>query len=221
MTQSWIDSLVIYPKTRRETAVGTAWNSRRRCMWQPQARRPCYSAAEPFFYYNRKSLQNICSICSATQHLIYQPLRRGADGSRQKNICSACNTLIVNKITKRSRWSRCFATFSGKWHHRLFVTASFFPSLIYLNSAARTSTSSLWAGWTQKPSDWRRQAASKPSCSSSLQAKRHSRAHQRASQVDKNGKALSAEYLHGQQIISEPFCIHWRLRNRIRGLTAA
>lgn len=34
------------------------------------------------------------------------------------------------------------------------------------------------------------------------------RAHQRASQVDKNGKALSAEYLHGQQIISEPFCIH-------------
>jgi len=27
-------------------------------------------------------------------------------------------------------------------------------------------------------------------------------------QVDKNGKALSAEYLHGQQIISEPFCIH-------------
>ena len=45
--------------------------------------------------------------------------------------------------------------------------------------------------------------------------------HQRASQVDKNGKALSAEYLHGQQIISEPFCIHRRLRNRIRGLTAA
>ena len=32
--------------------------------------------------------------------------------------------------------------------------------------------------------------------------------HQRASQVDKDGKALSAEYLHGQQIISEPFCIH-------------
>jgi hypothetical protein len=30
---------------------------------------------------------------------------------------------------------------------------------------------------------------------------RHSRAHQRTSQVDKNGKALSAEYLHGQQII--------------------
>ena len=45
--------------------------------------------------------------------------------------------------------------------------------------------------------------------------------HQRASQVDKNGKALSAEYLHGQQIISEPFCIHRRLRNRIRGLTVA
>ena len=32
--------------------------------------------------------------------------------------------------------------------------------------------------------------------------------HQRASQVDKDGKAVSAEYLHGQQIISEPFCIH-------------
>ena len=32
--------------------------------------------------------------------------------------------------------------------------------------------------------------------------------HQRASQVDKDGKALSAEFLHGQQIISEPFCIH-------------
>lgn len=32
--------------------------------------------------------------------------------------------------------------------------------------------------------------------------------HQRASQMDKDGKALSAEYLHGQQIISEPFCIH-------------
>ena len=45
--------------------------------------------------------------------------------------------------------------------------------------------------------------------------------HQRASQVDKNGKTLSVEYLHGQQIISEPFCIHRRLRNRIRGLTVA
>ena len=32
--------------------------------------------------------------------------------------------------------------------------------------------------------------------------------HQRASQVDKDGKALSTEYLHGQQTISEPFCIH-------------
>ena len=29
--------------------------------------------------------------------------------------------------------------------------------------------------------------------------------HQRASQVDKDVKALSDEYLHGQQIISEPF----------------
>ena len=41
------------------------------------------------------------------------------------------------------------------------------------------------------------------------------------SKEDKDGKALSAEYLHGQQIISEPFCIHRRLRNRIRGLMAA
>ena len=28
------------------------------------------------------------------------------------------------------------------------------------------------------------------------------------SKEDKDGKALSSEYLHGQQIISEPFCIH-------------
>ena len=35
------------------------------------------------------------------------------------------------------------------------------------------------------------------------------------------GKALSVEYLHGQQIISEPFCIHRRLKKRIRGLKAA
>ena len=30
--------------------------------------------------------------------------------------------------------------------------------------------------------------------------------HQRTRKVDKNGKALSAEHLHGQPIISEPFC---------------
>ena len=30
--------------------------------------------------------------------------------------------------------------------------------------------------------------------------------HQRTRKVDKNGKALSAEHLHGQQIIPEPFC---------------
>ena len=30
--------------------------------------------------------------------------------------------------------------------------------------------------------------------------------HQRTRQVDKDGKALSAEHLHGQHIIQEPFC---------------
>ena len=29
------------------------------------------------------------------------------------------------------------------------------------------------------------------------------------------------QYLHGKQIISESFCTHWRIRNRIRGLMAA
>jgi len=54
-----------------------------------------------------------------------------------------------------------------------------------------------------------------------LQAKRHSRAHQRACQVDKDGKALWTEHLHGQPIISEPFCTRWRMRNRLCGSTTA
>ena len=39
--------------------------------------------------------------------------------------------------------------------------------------------------------------------------------------VDKNGKALSAEHLHGQQIVSEPFCTRRRLRNPLCGSTTA
>ena len=49
----------------------------------------------------------------------------------------------------------------------------------------------------------------------------HLQVHQRARQVDKDGKALSAEHLHRQQIISEPFRNHRRLKIQIRGLRTA
>ena len=114
---------------------------------------------------------------------------------------------IFDDMNNGFGWARLPKSFMAESTVFLLLTAMIRRSALPL-ALARTSTSSLWAGWTQKPSDWRSAAGSRHSFSSSLQAKRHSRAHQRASQVDKNGKALSAEYLHGQQIISEPFCIH-------------